>query len=78
MAGIESIHDAKRPMQDCLEHLNLLFRALDECARDNPPYWLALLLPQFDDLRQKLDAYLRAVDANAIPVLRDMQRLSKA
>jgi hypothetical protein len=76
MAGMKSIDEALRPLEETMLHLDMLLKSYRDLAGDNDPPWLWLIGQLVTKLDEAVDGYTMAVHEHARPVLNDLARLT--
>lgn len=80
MAGLQVISEARGRLEERLLELRELMLAFQSIRPDGStdpgPSWLWISCKHVDALATEVEAYMAAVHVHAVPLLRDMQRLS--
>lgn len=76
MAGMKSIDEALRPLEETVLRLDMLVKSYVELAGDSEPPWLWLVNDLVFHLAEQVDAYSSAVHEHARPLLNDMAKLT--
>lgn len=77
MAGMKSIDEALRPLEETTLRLTMLIKSYVDLAGDNEPPWLWLVNDLVFDLDKHLEAYSGAVHEHARPILNDLATMTR-
>lgn len=77
MAGMKSIDEALRPLEETMLRLDMLIKSYVDLAGDNEPPWLWLVHSLVFDLNNQVQHYAGAVHEHARPLLNDMANMTR-
>lgn len=78
MADIDLITDSFKALDDKLCELHTFLDLCHELAAADCPDWLFLVSRRIGEVQALTEAYARAVNQHAMPVLRDFAKLSRS
>jgi hypothetical protein len=77
MAATDFISSAGSKFEDALVQLRSLMAMCDQLATEHPPEWLFVFNTHIAAVSETADAYISAVNHQAMPILRDVEKISK-
>jgi hypothetical protein len=77
MAAADFISSAGSKFEDALCELRSLMSMCDQLSSENSPEWLFVFGRHIAAVSETADAYIVAVNHQAMPILRDVEKISK-